>query len=253
MLHKLDAQLLDSDGDESQETQGGLTAANLKILNFIDSAFAAIDHALSSAQPPFPEVSVFLRRVNKGSAHSANANVVDVAEDADDIELHRSRRRKSRIVKYCWPGDTQEEAERFTQLLAIFGEIRKAILTSTVMTKRDIYYRQPELFGKQGNVDKWIDDIAFTCGAQRQDLMVTASPKGLICGLDGNEHENRMQTVPAFFADTTFDDINHLKWILVVEKEASFKTLVEQNFDSHPALGRGLIVTVRIEPALSRL
>lgn len=38
--------------------------------------------------------------------------------------------------------------------------------------------------------------------------------------------------------------ISHLQWIVVVEKEASFKTLVEHAFHRLSSLGQGLIVTV---------
>jgi hypothetical protein len=39
---------------------------------------------------------------------------------------------------------------------------------------RDIYYRDPELFKRQTTVDRYIDDIAYTCGVARADLNVVS-------------------------------------------------------------------------------
>lgn len=55
----------------------------------------------------------------------------------------------------------------------------------------------------------------------------------------------RIQLVSNDLEDITAQHIEHLRWILVVEKEASFKTLVEKQFNSQCSLGPGLIVTVR--------
>jgi len=50
--------------------------------------------------------------------------------------------------------------------------------------------------------------------------------------------------VPNDLDDITAQHTSHLRWILVVEKEASFKTLVEKRFDTQCSLGPGLVVTV---------
>lgn len=40
------------------------------------------------------------------------------------------------------------------------------------MGARDIFYSEPELFGDQGVVDRFIDDIAHTCQVPRSALFV---------------------------------------------------------------------------------
>ncbi|KAJ4377454.1 endodeoxyribonuclease [Neocucurbitaria cava] len=50
------------------------------------------------------------------------------------------------------------------------------------MTKRDIYYRHPDLFIKQAVVDRYVDDLACTFGITRAQLNVTAAAKGLVAG-----------------------------------------------------------------------
>ncbi|KAG8902123.1 endodeoxyribonuclease [Tulasnella sp. 408] len=49
-------------------------------------------------------------------------------------------------------------------------------------TSRDIYYKDPGLFGKQSVVDKLVDDLAATFDLDRSDLRVRASSKGLFAG-----------------------------------------------------------------------
>ncbi|KAG8901659.1 endodeoxyribonuclease [Tulasnella sp. 408] len=49
-------------------------------------------------------------------------------------------------------------------------------------TSRDIYYKDPGLFGKQSVVDKLVDDLAATFDLDRSDLGVRASSKGLFAG-----------------------------------------------------------------------
>lgn len=43
---------------------------------------------------------------------------------------------------------------------------------------RDIYYRDPQLFGKQALVDRYVDDIAFTFNVTRRDLNVVSELSG---------------------------------------------------------------------------
>ena len=47
---------------------------------------------------------------------------------------------------------------------------------------RDIYYRDPTLFKRQAIVDRYVDDIAHTCGVTRADLHVVSSIFTGICG-----------------------------------------------------------------------
>ena len=46
----------------------------------------------------------------------------------------------------------------------------------TLPTKfaRDLYYRDPLLYKQQATVDRYVDDIAYTCRATRKDLNVVS-------------------------------------------------------------------------------
>ena len=42
------------------------------------------------------------------------------------------------------------------------------------MLARDIYYRDTFLYKQQTTVDRYVDDIAYTCQATRKDLNVVS-------------------------------------------------------------------------------
>ena len=44
-----------------------------------------------------------------------------------------------------------------------------------LIPRRDIYYKDPILFGRQRVVDRYVDDIASTFGVQRRSLNVVST------------------------------------------------------------------------------
>ncbi|KFY24316.1 hypothetical protein V493_05317 [Pseudogymnoascus sp. VKM F-4281 (FW-2241)] len=81
-----------------------------------------------------------------------------------------------------FPGKTQKEAWKFAALLRILELSHEALVTGIVTTKRDIYYRDLDLFVKQAVVDRYIDDLAFTLSVPRDALNIVATAKGLLSG-----------------------------------------------------------------------
>lgn len=83
-------------------------------------------------------------------------------------------------------------------ICAVATYIYEALLTDHPLTKRDIYYRDVELFKRQKVVDdvyglhprhqrisdnsEAVDDLAATFGVERSALLVRASSKGIFCG-----------------------------------------------------------------------
>lgn len=67
----------------------------------------------------------------------------------------------------------------YLRLLTIIYEQLKL---KTVTTKRDLYYRDVDLFVSQTCVDEAIVQIAYSLGVERIDLNVVASPKGCVHG-----------------------------------------------------------------------
>lgn len=100
------------------------------------------------------------------------------------------------------------------------------------MQTRDLYYRDPALFGNQGVVDRYVDSIAYTLGVPRALLNVTAAAKGLvtgaimICRRDGsvvNAATEREGVLVPMLKDVLSIDMSAVKFILVIEKEATFR------------------------------
>jgi meiotic recombination protein SPO11 len=117
--------------------------------------------------------------------------------------------------------------------------------------RRDIYYHDPSLFGKQSHVDRYVDDIAYTFQVSRAQLNVTAVAKGLIAGAvsfcrrDGSTFDasaDREGVLIPPLADILSVDICNAQWILVVEKEATFRSILACGFWNTIA-SQGIIVT----------
>ncbi|KFY59834.1 hypothetical protein V496_05518 [Pseudogymnoascus sp. VKM F-4515 (FW-2607)] len=138
-----------------------------------------------------------------------------------------------------FPGKTQSEAWKFG---------------------KDIYYRDPDLFVKQAVVDRYIDDLAFTLNVPRDALNIVATAKGLLSGSlhihkqDGQiidcSSENEGILVPPT------KDISHLifppcNWILVIEKEATFRTLSTTQHARTSRAGPGLLITAKGYPDIA--
>ncbi|KZT71061.1 hypothetical protein DAEQUDRAFT_667007 [Daedalea quercina L-15889] len=132
------------------------------------------------------------------------------------------------------------------QLFRVVSLVHEALATGIPMTKRDMYYKDVELFKSQSVVDRLVDDLAATLGVGRSDLNVRASSKGLVCGsrlvihLDSGDtvEVNDSEVAPCCYAAaeithdiaqgtlipagediTRFDLDDSLTWVLIVEKE----------------------------------
>ncbi|TKA79858.1 hypothetical protein B0A49_01566, partial [Cryomyces minteri] len=128
-----------------------------------------------------------------------------------------------------FPGSTAQEAWKFTVLVRILELVHEALTAEIVITKRDIYYRDPALFVKQSVVDHYVDDLACTFGVSRALLNVTATAKGLIAGSftirrkDGVEAQgssDREGLLVPNMKDIQSISMEKVHWILVIEKEA---------------------------------
>ncbi|KAG4437979.1 hypothetical protein IFR05_006560 [Cadophora sp. M221] len=164
---------------------------------------------------------------------------------------------RRRTTKITFPSRNQKEAWKFTALLRILELSHEALVTGIITTKRDIYYREPELFMKQDVVDRYVDDIAHTFGVGRDALNVVAAAKGLVAG------SFRLTRRDTSVIDFTLEpegllipnpnDIEtiqflNVKWILVIEKEATFRTLATNQYWNDSQAGKGIIITAKGYP-----
>ncbi|KII92348.1 hypothetical protein PLICRDRAFT_678286 [Plicaturopsis crispa FD-325 SS-3] len=129
-------------------------------------------------------------------------------------------------------------------------------------TKRDMYYRDVQLFKTQSVVDRLVDDVAATFGVQRADLNVRATAKGLVSGAALTLHLRAGGVLRVADGEGTLippaEDIARievdtaLRWVLVVEKDAVFQTLCRARLAAHPALpGPGLVITGKGYPDIA--
>ncbi|KAF1928237.1 meiosis-specific topoisomerase Spo11 [Didymella exigua CBS 183.55] len=161
-----------------------------------------------------------------------------------------------KVRQISFPGSTAQEAWNFTVLLRIIELVHGGLVDNTIMTKRDIYYKHPDLFVKQAVVDRYVDDLACTLNISRYQLNVTAAAKGLVAGYftlhreDGTQvdglSEKEGMLIPKI-GETDRLDLTQLRWILVIEKEATFRALISTTHWEDLALN-GLAVTAKGYP-----
>ncbi|KAF8311290.1 DNA topoisomerase IV, alpha subunit [Clavulina sp. PMI_390] len=139
----------------------------------------------------------------------------------------------------------------------------QAVTVGKKITKREIYYHDVELFGKQSVVDDIVDDLAATLKVTRSGLHVIASPKGMLCGskisftltsgtiLSPSPTEATIIPPGDKIIDVTARE-HSFGWVLVVEKEAIFQTLCDSGLAQSALLSRqGLIITGKGQPDLA--
>ncbi|KAG8783582.1 endodeoxyribonuclease [Ceratobasidium sp. 428] len=138
----------------------------------------------------------------------------------------------------------------------------QALRDNVPITKRDIFYGDIPLFGKQSVVDILVDDLAATWGLRRADLNIRAALKGVFFGscltlylshgeiVRGLDHEGTLVPVGEDIVKVEIDE--RCCWALVVEKEAVFQTLVQLGFASkHSDIGPGIVITGKGYPDLA--
>nr|POE87436.1 isoform 2 of meiotic recombination protein spo11 [Quercus suber] len=148
----------------------------------------------------------------------------DIANDRDHISITLKRRGASGL----------QHESKIRQLT--FPDVRHAAIYSLC---RDIYYRDPALFGSQAPVDQYVDDIVCTFGGSRSSMNVSAAAKGLVagpvtfCRRDGSTSaisgDGEGILIPEL-REILSVHLSAVKWILVIEKEATFRTVACSEF-----------------------
>ncbi|TLD35479.1 DNA topoisomerase IV alpha subunit [Venturia nashicola] len=159
-----------------------------------------------------------------------------------------------RTRTFQFPGKHEKEAWRYTVVIRILELIHDALINDVVITKRD-----PALFSKQAVVDRYVDDLACTFGVPRALLNVTATAKGLVAGAfvinrrDGSRAEGWSEREGTLVSPLSTDetvDVDRVKWILVVEKEATFRSLVSSSLWASLA-SHGILITAKGYPDIA--
>ncbi|CAE7079835.1 unnamed protein product [Rhizoctonia solani] len=186
--------------------------------------------------------------------------------DNSRLEFHLASCRKksetNRVRKIVWPSKRTPTLKTIAGALKVAELAHLALKEETPTTKRDVFYGDVKLFGKQSVVDTLVDDLAVTLGLKRGDLGIKAALKGLFCGSALTLTTSKGEVIKGLdFEETlipTGEDIlginvdEDLAWVLIVEKEAIFQTLCTLGFASvHTSIGKGIIVTGKGYPDLA--
>ncbi|KAF5524213.1 Meiotic recombination protein rec12 [Colletotrichum aenigma] len=149
----------------------------------------------------------------------------------------RATRSRSAPSVLQFPGRTENESIKFTQVLKIIHLSHSSLLSGNPVTKRNLFYQCPDLFKTQAIVDGLVDDISYTLGIGRDDLNIVASAKGLLAG-PIILHMRDSSSVSASASDTGVTipttrnisriDFQHAEWVLVIEKDASSYEIPDQ-------------------------
>ncbi|KAI3316972.1 DNA topoisomerase IV, alpha subunit [Xylariaceae sp. AK1471] len=188
------------------------------------------------------------------------AAMIDALKENRVLTIPLRSRATGRDQLVRFPSSRDTEVKKFTALLQILHLSHEALVAGTVITKRGIYYQNPDLFGSQQYIDSLVDDVAFTFGLGRDALNIVATSKGLIAGavdikIDNgsifhcNPDDSQGVLLPA--VRDSIVDIGATKWILVIEKEATFRGLVASRFHETAIMGPGVLITAKGYPDLS--
>ncbi|TGJ80516.1 hypothetical protein E0Z10_g8244 [Xylaria hypoxylon] len=170
---------------------------------------------------------------------------IDALKEVQALTIPLRSRRTGRMRLVRFPSSRDSDAKKFIDQ----------------RNHRAIYYQNPELFGSQRYVDELVDDIAFTFGLGRDALNIVAASKGLIAGavsvtinngsmLYCNPHDGQGVLLPDVRAISSVN-LGATKWLLVIEKEATFRGLVASRFHETSTVGPGILVTAKGYPDLS--
>ncbi|KAM6147803.1 meiotic recombination protein SPO11 isoform 1-T1 [Erethizon dorsatum] len=147
------------------------------------------------------------------------------------------------MVSHCTTrkirSDSPKSVQKFALILKILSMIYKLVQSNTYATKRDIYYTDSQLFGNQTVVDNIIDDISCMLKIPRRSLHILSTSKGLIAGNlryveEDGTRVNCTCGASAVAVPSNIQGIRNLitdaKFLLIVEKDATFQRLLDDNF-----------------------
>ncbi|NXE51612.1 SPO11 protein, partial [Dromaius novaehollandiae] len=135
--------------------------------------------------------------------------------------------------------DCPKSAPKFALMLKILSMIYKMVQSNTYATKRDIYYTDTLLFGSQSVVDNIIDDISCMLKIPRRSLHILSTTKGSVAGnLSYTEEDGTKVNCTCSATAVTVPSnvegiknlISHAKFMLIVEKDATFQRLLDDDF-----------------------
>ena len=135
--------------------------------------------------------------------------------------------------------DHKSSLQKYAVTISCLAQCYTLLQTQQFSTKRDIFYSNTNFFKSQNVVDEAISNISCLLNVPRYSLNVLSSSKGFIggsllfkdkdgnqfsCGEKGIQIPNHVEIICSI--------VSNAKYILVIEKEATYTRLIECKFDS---------------------
>lgn len=143
-------------------------------------------------------------------------------------------------LQTCISLGSQNSLEKFGLMMKVMSMIYKLLLHDRVATKRDLFYEEPHLFRTQGVLDNLVDEIACMIDVPRRCLNVVATSKACLAGdlqfsETGNDFVDCSQSATGVLVPSQVDAVTLIsstsaRFVLIVEKDATFQHLMEDNF-----------------------
>nr|XP_013046104.1 meiotic recombination protein SPO11 isoform X2 [Anser cygnoides] len=195
------------------------------------------DHSVcSSAAPAGDEAGLGETSVSARRSHVPSSEVLEAIENVIQEVLESLSKKKApvltvtrrsdwrniefkdsvglQMIPYCTTkqirSDCPRSAPKFALMLKILSMIYKMVQSNTYATKRDIYYSDTQLFGSQSVVDNIINDISCMLKIPRRSLHIAVTVPSNVQGIKNLN--------------------SHAKFILIVEKDATFQRLLDDDF-----------------------
>ncbi|XP_034288963.1 meiotic recombination protein SPO11 isoform X1 [Pantherophis guttatus] len=191
-----------------------------EVLRAIENVIEDVIMSLSKNKAP---ILIFRNRSDWGNIHFTEAVGLQMISNCTTQQIR---------------SDSPKSAPKFALCFKILSIIYKMVQTNTYATKRDIFYTDTVLFGNQRVVDNIINDISCMLKIPRRTLHILSTSKGCIAGNlsyieeDGTKVNCSCSTTTP--VPSNVEGIRNLitdaKFILIIEKDATFQRLLDDNF-----------------------
>ncbi|XP_069972065.1 meiotic recombination protein SPO11 [Penaeus vannamei] len=143
-----------------------------------------------------------------------------------------------------------QSTRRFSVLLFTLAQAFRHVASGTFSTRRDVFYENVWLYGTQSALDRAAEDLSRLLGVPRRGLHLTVTGKGLVAGsLAYTTHDGTTIDVSQAQQGVLVPEcvqglsgvVSEARYILVVEKDATFQKLVEAQV--HRSFGPAVLIT----------
>ncbi|KAK2162111.1 hypothetical protein NP493_1542g00026 [Ridgeia piscesae] len=221
-IHTLRQQCIDSDSSSvvNSVLKNTEHICRENILRLIEEIFKGIMVSLSKDEPPC-------------LVYNSRRNWQDVRFQ-EGCGLEMAPGNKPTVIRF----NSVQSINKFSLTVKVLSLMHRLIQNNSYCTKRDLFYQDPQLFGSQAYVDGIVDNISCMLHVPRWHLRVMATSKGCIAGdlqfrdadasyVDCSQTSNGI-LIPSHVTGIT-SLTSSAKVVLLVEKDATFQTLLDDN------------------------